>query len=179
MASGTQPDSKFIDKVSDSFIREADALIYASGDHVANDTTPAAVTAANSAFILLSAIRSGPRGAKILRAILKSDAADFVNADFRIHFFNIDPYGVAPTSGDNDAISLDVTAGAGYLGFIDVSLDSTVIESTALGMGIPAVPLPIKGAGAGTTLWGVLEARGAYTPSSGEVFTLNAMIEQA
>ena len=164
-------------RVSDGFTRVADTNAYAVGDHVASTVTAGSVTAANSAFILAAATRDAALGGFLTQIVLHTTGDITTDADFRVHLFDIDPYTVAPTSGDNAAISLDTTISDNYLGYIDVSLNLTLFEAETVGVGVPLLPIPIK-ANSGTTIWGVLEARAAYVPASSEVFTLYAQIAQ-
>ena len=133
-----------ITRVSDSFTRVSDANIYAVGDHIASTVTAGSVTAANSSFVLASAIRDASLGGYIDQIVLMSDDVDTTASDFRVHFFDIDPYTVAPTSGDNAAISLDTTIADNYLGYIDVSTNLTLFESETVGVGIPPLPIPVS-----------------------------------
>ena len=166
-----------IARVSDSFTRVADTNQYAIGDHIASTVTAASITAANSSFVLASAIRDADLGGYIDQIVLVSDAVNTVASSWRVHFFDTDPYATVPASGDNIAISLSTNAADDYLGYIDVECNLSVFESETTGVGVPLMPIPIKAA-SGTTIWGVLEARDVYTPVSGEGFTLYAHISQ-
>lgn len=165
-------------RVSDSFTRVADALVYASGDHVASTVTAGSITAANSAFVLPGSMPLN-RGGKIRQIILNSDDTDIANADFRVHFFTADPYATIPVSGDNIALQLAAVAADSYVGYADVSF-TALFAAQATGVATPTstslLPLNIP-ENAGADLWGVLEARGAYIPASAEVLTIKVDVE--
>ena len=165
-------------RVSDDFTRVSDTNIYAVGDHIASTTTAGSVTAANSSFVLASALRDNDLGGYIDQIVLQSSVSNTTASDFRVHFFNTDPYASAPTSGDNAALVLSANAASQYLGYIDVSLTLSLISGKTTGVGVPDIPIPIKAA-SGTTIWGVLQTRNTYTPASAEVFTLYAQISQS
>jgi hypothetical protein len=151
--------------VSDSFARPADTTQYASGDLVADSTTAGSVTALTF---------GGGDSGLIRRVLLTKDDDDTTSALFRLHLFSSDPTTTAPANGDNGAISLN-TAIADYIGSFDFDMSSSPdIYNSA---GNLAVGVPLKGQEAfipaGTnTIYGLLEARGTYTPASGETFTV-------
>jgi len=146
-----------------AFARPADTTQYALGDLVADSATAGEVTPL--------AFAGGP--ALVRRAMLTKDDDDTTSASFRLHLFATDPVATAPEGGDNGALSLN-TAVAGYLGALDVAFASAPdIYNTA---GNVAVGVPLQGseifvpADVGT-LYGLIEARGTYTPAGGETFS--------
>jgi hypothetical protein len=147
---------------SASIARPADTTAYASGDLVANSTTAGSV-----AYGSLAVARSRMSMSFIRRAKLEKSTTGVTGASFRVHFYTF-----APTfaNGDNAAFS---TTRAGYLGAIDVTIDQ-VFSDGAAGFGVPNIGLEIADAGQSgeTSVFWALEARGAYTPGSAEVFTL-------
>ena len=160
---------------SASFIRPADATAYASGDLVANSTTAASVRP----LMFANAVRQAGGSGRIRRGRLRKNSDDTTNPSFRLHLFDSDPTMVAPTSGDNGAIQL-TGAMASHLGSID--FDMTAIDIHADGnwdSGVPHVGQEINFVvPGGTALYGLLEARAAYTPADSEVFAVTLEIQQ-
>lgn len=149
--------------------RPADTAAYASGDLVANSTTAGSV----APLQILGAARLAGSGGRIAGVKLHKSAASITNAAFRIHFFTVSP---TVANGDNGVFTPAVMTG--WVGSIDVTVDKagtagSVGRAEASAQGI-AFDLP-DGA---TTLFALIEARGAYTPASGETFTLTADILQ-
>lgn len=150
--------------------RPADTTQYASGDLIANSTTAASVTAMS-----FMAARTAHEGSfMIRRARLYKDDDDTTAAKFRLHLFDADPTGTAPSSGDNGAIQLtDIVDN--HLGSIDFDASTSPDIHTDGNM---AIGVPIQGTeiiailSSGTTIYGLLEARDTYTPASGEIFTV-------
>jgi hypothetical protein len=156
--------------VSSNFTRPNDTTAYASGDLVANNTTAGSVTP------LSWDVHRSPSGSfRVNRVKVKKSGAVVTNASFRLHL-----YSTAPTvaNGDNGAWS---SSEAGYLGFIDVVVDKAFTDGSA-GHGAPVytnvmqLSLKLPGTNDTTTskkIYGLLEARGAYTPAAQEVFTVS------
>ena len=149
---------------SASFSRPADVTAYASGDLVANSTTAGSVVA----VALANAVREAGGVSRVERVRLRKSGTGLTNASFRVHLFAAAP---VPVNGDNGALSTPI---ANYIGAVDVALDRAFTDG-ATGAGVPLVggsmtfTIPI-----GTTLFALIEARGAYTPVSGETFTVIA-----
>ncbi len=149
------------DRPSASFARPADTTVYASGDLVANSTTAGSVVA-----MPLSAGRVATGTGQLLRAQLRKSSTGLTNASFRVHLFS-----AAPTIAAGDNAALSVT-GATYLGALDVTMDRAFTDG-ALGIGLPvAGSAMVYACAAGGLIYALVEARAAYTPVSGETFTL-------
>ena len=141
-----------------AFTRPADTTAYTSGDLVANSTTAASVVP------LKFTVNTGTR---IQRAgIVLSDATN-TNASFRLHLYSSSPT-CATNHGDNASWS---TTASGYIGSIDVDCTTRAFTDFVTGVGNSisgGVPLEV---GSGV-IYGLLEARAAYTPTSAETFTV-------
>lgn len=150
-----------------SFTRPSDTTAYASGDAVANSTTAGSVTP------LSWTVTSDVGGSGMVRrARLTKSGTTVTNASFRLHLFTASP---TTASGDNAALS---TAGvASWVGYIDLDLSAMTNFFTdgAKVIGVPAVGSEINFDLPTTAvkLYGLLEARAAYTPTSGETFTVD------
>lgn len=145
-------------RISAGFTRPADTTAYAVGDLVANDTTAGSVTAMSFA-IGRDALGSG---GMIRRARLRKSGTSVVSASFRLHLYSAPP---VPSNGDNGAWLTD--GAANYVGSIDVICDKVFTDGAA-GNGAPGSGSEINFTA--DTCYGLLEARGAYTPASGETF---------
>lgn len=154
---------------STTLTRPSDTNVYASGDLVANSTTAGSVT-------LLS--WKIPEGGLWLRRVgLRSSNPNVTNASFRL-WLTTDS-AITFTNGDNGALA--VTSGLALADVIgppiDVGLDALLTGVGALGgatfdRGLYPI-FAASYANARGTLYGFLEARAAYTPASGEVFTIS------
>lgn len=144
-----------------TFTRPADTTAYASGDIVANSTTAGSVVPLQ--FLTATPVAGVGR---VDAVRIRKSGTSTTNASFRLHIYN-----AAPTiaSGDNAAFS---TSGlTTYVGALDVAIDRAFTDG-ACGRGIPISISPILLTTNNTTLFGLIEARGAYTPASGETFEL-------
>lgn len=152
---------------SSTITRPANTTAYASGQLVANSVTAASVT--NLQFTTLARISGG--SGVIIGAQIQKSTTSVTNAAFRLHLFNTAPTYV--TAGDGSALSTVVVAsGKGYLGYIDITA-MVAFSDVAWGSGAPdnsrgGIPYVASA----QTIFGLLEARGAYTPGSAEVFTV-------
>lgn len=158
---------------SSTITRPADTTAYATGDLVANSTTAGSV---NALSFTTAARVSGGSGLVVGARIQKSTNTT-TNAAFRLHLFTVVP--TFTSAGDNSAISTVVQAsGKGYLGYIDIP-SMTGFAAVAWGTGAPDNArggLPFVAVA--QTLYGIVTARGAYTPGSAEVFTVSIMVLQ-
>lgn len=148
-------------RVSASFTRPANTTAYASGQLVANSTTAGSVTP-----LVLQAARVNGGSGRLLRANLLKSGTSVTNASFRVHVYKTLP---TPANGDGGAWS---TTQSNYLGAFDVVVDKAFTDGAA-GNGIPLVGTAIVfDTVTGANLYGLVEARAAYTPASAEVFTV-------
>lgn len=155
---------------SANFTRPADTTAYASGDLVANSGTAGSVVALDWS----TATRVAAGSAAVRRARLKKSGTGVTSASFRLHLYSADPAASTGISNGDNAAWL--TKIAGYLGAIDVTVDK-VFSDGAAGNGSPNVGGEINFVlGSGQHLYGLLEARGAYTPANAEVFTVELEI---
>lgn len=146
-------------ELSASFIRPNDATPYTSGDLVANSTTAGSVLAmifeANKDLLQVRRVR------------IRKSGTGVTGAQFRLHLYDASP--LPPTNGDN---GVWLTPVASYLGFVDVTIDKAFSDGAA-GQGAPTVGAEINvNTAADLKVYGLLEARGAYTPANNEVFTV-------
>ncbi len=148
---------------SANFTRPSDTTAYASGDLVANSTTAGSVTC-----LSFTAARVSSGSFMLRRAKLATSSTSTTNAQFRIHLFRACPSTV--TNGDNGAFS--VSGVADYVGAFDVTVDRAFTDGAA-GLGLPVIggEQTIKLA-SGTTIYGLVEARAAYTPTSAGTVTV-------
>lgn len=153
---------------SANFTRPSDTTAYASGDLVANSTT------AGSVVSLSWTITRIATGSAILRRVrLRKSGTGVTNAQFRVHF-----YSAAPTAANGDNGVWSTSGVADYLGAVDVTVDRAFTDGAA-GNGVPVTGSEINIAlASGSTIRGLVEARGAYTPASAEVFTIDLEVYQ-
>lgn len=141
-----------------SFTRPADTTAYASGDLVANSTTVGSVVP-----MTFSRCTRGPgSSAQIRRVMISKTGTSITNTTVRVHLFNVLP--TLATNGDNGAITI-ATGAAGYLGQVDVIINQAFTDGAA---GQLVTEINVNS----LTLYGLLEARGAWTPASAEVITV-------
>jgi hypothetical protein len=156
-------------RASASFSRPADTTAYSSGDLVADNTTAGSVTP-----MQFTVARVAGGSGMIRRMKLRSNRTSGVSAgtvpsggSFRVHLYMALP---VPTNGDNGAWFS--TQSAQYIGALDVTFDRAFSDGM-VGSGVPITGSEINFAlASGQILYGLLEARGAYTPVSGETFTV-------
>lgn len=152
-----------IHNISANFTRPADTTAYASGDLVANNVTAGSVVPLT--FTLGNTFPIGTF--RLTRARLYKSGTTPTNANFRLHLYEATP---TPANGDNGAWSTDKAAS--WLGNIDVTSMLAFTDGCAgTGSAAAGSELLIR-TSSGKTIYGLLEAKAAYTPASGEVFTV-------
>lgn len=168
-------------RIQTSFTRPADTTAYAAGDAMSNSTSaPDALTFADVARFLGG-------GGEILGALLLDSANQATKPSCELWLF----CGSAAPVPDNDnavftptdaelanlvgVIVFDgVTAGWAYVGDATVGAGGNVVIPGRIGpsgAGAHRVGLPFVCNAASDDLFGLVVARNAYTPVSGEVFT--------
>lgn len=142
------------------FARPGDTMAYASGDLVANSTTAGSVVS-----LQFTVARVAAGSGMIRRARLRKSGTGITNASFRLHLYKSSP---TPANGDNGAWSTDKASD--YLGAFDVVVDRAFTDGAA-GNGVPTNGSEITfSLASGQIIYGLTEARGAYTPGNAETF---------
>lgn len=156
---------------SATFTRPADTVAYASGDLIGNSTTAASVTRMN----FTTAARVAAGSGVVRRARIKKSTNVITGASFRLHLFKADPG--AFTVGDNVALGTTVAL-ANWIGAMDCTMTQQGSD------GAKGIAVPVEGSeitfklASGQIVYGFLEARGAYTPGSAEVFIVDLELMQ-
>ncbi len=151
---------------TDSFTRPADTTAYAAADLVANSTTASSVVPLT--FKTSKLLGQGT----ISRVRLYKSATSATNANFTLHLFTVSP---VPANGDNGALVTSTVAN--MIGSVDCDMTTGgqagtvgLFKAFAVDNGIT---FDLSNINAGERrLYGLLEANAAYTPASGEVFTV-------
>lgn len=161
-----------ISNPSANFTRPADTTAYTSGDLVANNVTPGSVVPMS-----FTAARLAAGSFCVRRAKLKKSTNVTTAASFRLHLYTASP---TCANGDNGAWS---TTESGYMGSIDLDASGTngrvFTDPAVVVQGVPGVGSEQNFAlASGQTVFGLLEARGAYTPGNAEVFTVTLELQQ-
>lgn len=150
---------------SATFTRPADTTAYQIGDLVANNTTVALV--APMAFTLTQANSGG--GVFIRRAKLQVSSASVTAPNFRLHLFTTSP---TAGVGDNSAFA---STSIGWFCDVDINLYTTdPFSDSNAGIGVPnsGAECAIFPTTTPPVIYGLLEARGAYAPTSAETFSV-------
>lgn len=153
---------KHIENPSASFTRPANTTAYADGDLVANNTTAGSVSPLKF---------NVPEDCEIARVRISKSGTSVTNTTFRVHLYA----GAAPTvaNGDNGAFSSDQAAN--LLGDFEVVVDRACSDG-AVGVAGPRRGSTMLRRQFNGVLYALVEAKGAYTPASAEVFTVTLEI---
>lgn len=151
-----------------TFNRPADTIAYTAGDGVSNSITAgAAIEFVNAARVV------GGSGLVIAGKLIKSSTTT-TNASFRLWLYTANP-GVIPSDNAPFAINnINRVIRIGYIDFTSFVAGGDCAESYAN----PSVSQLAFKLAAGTSLFGILQAMGSYTPTSGEQFYLDLSILQ-
>lgn len=150
---------------SSTITRPADTTAYTSGDLLANSTTAGSVTPLTFAVPWNHGRFGVVRGFTI-----KKSGTTITNATFTLHLYRSSPVVV---NGDNAALSTDFANKIGSIdGAIMVGYSDAGYQSTFGGN------FYVDTANTSRYIYGLLEAKAAYTPVSGEIFTVTLVLEQ-
>ncbi len=144
------------------FTRPADTTTYGSGDLVANSTTAASVVPMSWSIV------TPPKGgAFIRRANIRKSSIGVVAPNFRLHLFTTSPTSAV---GDNGVYS---STSVGWFCDLDVNMYTTdpFFDGNG-GIGVPNNGAECAVVPTASTIYGLLEARGAYVPTNGEAFSV-------
>lgn len=157
-----------------TFTRPNDTTQYAAGDLVGNSTTASAVVALEWKWSRSDLSR---KQIAIRQGIINvSGAGAIASKAIRIHLFTVVP--TFTSAGDNSAISTVVATGfANWIGALDIAAMQLVADGS-FGVGGPLAGSEIiwdnllAPSGETMSLFGFLEARGAYTPAAQETYSV-------
>jgi len=157
-------------KVDDSFSRPADTTQYAVGDLVANSTTAGSVTAMS--FVVT---RYSQGAGELVGGRISKTSNVTTDAEFRVHLYVSSP---TAANGDNAAW---LTTGAGatptYIGHIDSLPMKAFSDGASARLAISSTGTQIRfKLSSGSSIKELIEARGAYVPTSGETFVVTLEI---
>lgn len=151
------------------FARPANTTAYSVGDLVADSATAGSVTA----VAIPSAVRAAGECIRIERVTLKKSGTSLTNANFRVYICSAFPtLSVGDNAIFNTAGALGISNMDAVLGYFDLTMDRSATAG-ARGSGTPSLGAALTAKPAsGTTLYALIEATTAYTPTSGETWDL-------
>jgi hypothetical protein len=140
-----------------SFVRPNNITAYASGQLVANSTT------AGSVIPLTFTVRNENIGSIVRRVRMRKSSTGVSGSSFRVHFYSALP---TVTNGDGGVWLSTIS---GYIGSFDVTIDKAFSDGSG-GAGVVnnGVDMNLTAG----LLYGLIEARGAYTPVALETITV-------
>ena len=160
-----------IANVSNSFAVPNSAATYAVGDLIANSATAGSVTPLTFAGVA----RVAAGAASVIKARLSKTGTGTTGAAFILHLYSASP---TPSNGDDGAWLTNQAAN--YLGAFEFSLANMRVFTDGVSCnGITLTGYPVTfDLSSGTTIYGLLEARGAYVRTAAETFTVTLEVEQ-
>lgn len=153
---------------SASFTRPANTTAYVAGQLVANSTTAGSVVP----LAIPVGGQTGFINMRLTRVRLLKSGTSSTNANFTVHF-----YAVSPTSAVGDGAAFSTNQAANWLGSIAVTSMQAFTDG-CMGTGSFAAGSEAFIKSSNVTgqsqqfVYCLLQAQAAYTPVSGEVFTL-------
>lgn len=156
---------------SSSFSVPNSSATYDIGDLIADSATAGSVTPLSFAGVA----RVAAGAASIIKARLSKTGTGIVGASFVLHL-----YSASPTVTNGDTGAWQSNQAANYLGAFEFSLANAKVFSDGVSInGITQTGYPITvDLSSGTTIYGLLEARGAYVRTAAETFTVTLEVEQ-
>ncbi len=163
-------------KVTVEFTRPANTTAYTAGDLVIDSAT------APTLMDFASLAREAGSGGYIVGARLTTDKKS-ITPQFRVHLFNASDATLAHTTvGDNAPLKQLYADEAKYCGSFDLPAMTTPANSTNSDLSRTqddgALRKPFLCAAGSRSIYAALEAIDAFTPASGQKFTLTLEAEQ-
>lgn len=156
-------------RVSAEFTRPADTTGYSAGDIVSNSTS------ATTLLTLTNALRVAGGSGYIVRASLVTDKKS-VTPRFRVHLFNASDPTVAADNANHKELYADASK---RLGYFDLPAMTTATDAASSDMS-RAIDNTLRHAviaSGSRNLYALLETLDAFTPASGEKFTLTLFVD--
>ena len=148
--------------------RPADTLAYLANDVVADSTTAATIIT----FTNMTRVNGGT--GYITKALFKSNLSTLTSV-FRLHLYSVAPAVVA----DNVPFPELWADTAGYLGFIDFESTSTEGAGSDSCKSLNKdIRLAFNAAAGTTSIFGVLQTKTLFTPTSGQLISIKLTAEQ-
>lgn len=154
--------------ITATFTRPADTTAYTANDLVANSVTAGSVVPMTFNF-------PGANGFKLWRVSVSANSATNTNAKFKLHLYTSST--ITCANGDNGAWS---TTNSGYIDNVAIDCTTSSFTDNLTGWGTyvnTSVQVPLLTALTSHKIYGLLQATAAYTPTSGEVFTVTLLGE--
>lgn len=157
-------------RISVEFTRPADTTAYTAGDVVSNSTS------ATTLMTLTNALRVAGGSGYIVRASLTTDKKS-ITPRFRVHLFNASNPTVAADNVAHKELYADASK---RLGYFDLPAMTTATDTTSSDMSRAmdnTLRHAIVAAAGSRDIYAMLEALDAFTPASGEKFTLALFVD--
>jgi len=162
--------------VGGSITRPADTTAYSGNDIIGSSTSANCGSGCGVAFVAArNTTGTGYGIGGTIVGVRVSKADTVANVTIRVHFWKTSP---TTTGGDNSTMNSAVNyVAALHICYVDVLLDLVGTDGTK-GEAAPARNVCPFSTSSGGQLYFTLEARGAWTPTSAEVFTVAAEVYQ-
>lgn len=145
-------------------IRPADTADYAVGDLIGASTAPGVGN-----VMVLPAVARIPGGTgRVIRVRAATNQAAFVGT-LRVHLFKTQ---VAPAVGDNGVLAAAVANYVNYYGSADVTLAQGILSDGSKGFMAFSPPVAFDVPAGASDIYALLETRTAFTPASGQRFSV-------
>lgn len=145
-----------------TFTRPGDTTAYAANDAVNNSTS------APTAISIATAARAAAGSLVIASGRLVKSTTNAAASGFRLWLYTATPSGTL--ANDNAAFTINAANKINRLGYIDFVAQVTGSDCVEF-YGTPVFTMPAK-LTSGTTIYGLLQSLGAYTPGNAEVFDI-------
>jgi hypothetical protein len=164
------PVGGLVTRAATELTRPADTTAYTAGDVVSNSTS------ATTLIDLASAVRVNGGSGYIVRVDLATDKKS-ITPRFRVHFFNASNPTVSVDNAAHRGLYADVAKRLGWVDLPAMTTGTDTTNSTMSRTSNDGCRLPVVAGGATTSLYALLEALDAFTPASGQKFTLTIMVD--
>lgn len=157
--------------VSQEFTRPADTTAYAANDIVSNNATTTTLAT------LSGCARVAGDSGYIVGARLATDKKS-ITPRFRVHLFNVSTPTVAADNAQHKSLYADLSKRVATFDLAAMATAADAASSDVSSTTDWTLRIPFVCASADTALYFFLETLDAFTPASGEKFTLQLLLDQ-
>jgi hypothetical protein len=161
---------KNIKSLSAEFTRPADTTAYATNDVVSNNTSA-------TTMLAFPILRDSGTSAYLMAARISTNKKS-ITPRIRVHLFSDNSATVSADNAPYKTLYADTAKRIGYFDLPSMFTSADTTNSDMSGAADQTLRVPLVAGATAGTIYAVLETLDAFTPDSGQKFTLTLLVDQ-